>query len=151
MHIEHITERKKRFLPLLLLGDEQESMIDRYLDRGDLFVLFDDGQPCSVCVVTQEGPCLSEIKNLATREECQRKGYASSLIDYVVARCSLAGEDLLLGTGEFPTTLAFYRRRGFRESHRVENFFLNHYDHPIFEEGIQLKDMIYLRKNISKP
>lgn len=33
--IEQVATDKKRFLKLLLLADEQESMIDRYLDRGD--------------------------------------------------------------------------------------------------------------------
>ncbi len=30
-------------------------------------------------------------------------------------------------------------------SHRAETFFINHYDHPIIEDGIQLKDMVYLK------
>lgn len=42
MKIEKITEQKKRFLDLLLLADEQESMIDRYLDEGDMYALYDD-------------------------------------------------------------------------------------------------------------
>ena len=33
MNIREIYENKKQFLPLLLLADEQENMIDRYLDR----------------------------------------------------------------------------------------------------------------------
>ena len=36
-----VSENKKDFLDLLLLGDEQEDMIDRYLARGELFVLYD--------------------------------------------------------------------------------------------------------------
>lgn len=32
MEIIEIKENKKQFLPLLLLADEQESMIDRYID-----------------------------------------------------------------------------------------------------------------------
>ena len=54
MKIHRIDKDKKRYLPLLLLGDEQESMIDRYLERGELYVMEDD-QPCAVCVVTDEG------------------------------------------------------------------------------------------------
>lgn len=54
MRIEKITTDKKRFLELLLLGDEQEDMIDRYLERGDLFALFDPDLK-SLCVVTDEG------------------------------------------------------------------------------------------------
>ena len=38
-----ISRNKKQYLDLLLLGDEQETMIDRYLERGDLFVLEDNG------------------------------------------------------------------------------------------------------------
>lgn len=34
MNIREIHENKKQFLPLLLLADEQEDMIDRYLERG---------------------------------------------------------------------------------------------------------------------
>ena len=41
--LRNIKENKKDFLSLLLLGDEQESMIDRYLQRGELYVLFQRG------------------------------------------------------------------------------------------------------------
>ena len=41
---------RKRYLPLLLLADEQENMIDRYLDRGEMFVLEENGQAVTVCV-----------------------------------------------------------------------------------------------------
>ena len=63
--ISIIKVNKKDLLALLLLGDEQEDMIDRYLERGDLFVLR-DGDVRSVCVVTREGEGVFEIKNLAT-------------------------------------------------------------------------------------
>ena len=38
MNIREIHENKKQFLPLLLLADEQEDMIDRYLERGTMYV-----------------------------------------------------------------------------------------------------------------
>ncbi len=50
MKIEQIRDNKRRFLDLLLEGDEQESMIETYLYRGDLFALY-DGDLKSVCVV----------------------------------------------------------------------------------------------------
>ena len=43
MNIREIHENKKQFLPLLLLADEQEDMIDRYLGRGTMYVLEDGG------------------------------------------------------------------------------------------------------------
>lgn len=76
MNIQLITTGKKHFLPLLLLADEQESMIDRYLERGDLFVMFDaETIPISVAVVTNEGNGVYELKNLAVAPACQRRGY----------------------------------------------------------------------------
>ena len=63
MMIKEITENKKEYLNLLLLADEQEDMIDRYLDRGRMYVLEDNGVKCE-CVVTDEGNGILEIKNI---------------------------------------------------------------------------------------
>jgi len=49
----------------LLLADEQEDMIDRYLERGTMYVLLDGGVK-SECVVTDERNGVLEIKNIAT-------------------------------------------------------------------------------------
>lgn len=145
MNVEQVTEDKKRYLPLLLLADEQENMIDRYLDRGAMFVL-DDGGVKGECVVTDEGNGILELKNLAVLPDCQRKGYGKALVNYVAARYQGQYSILQVGTGDSPLTVPFYEKCGFVRSHRVEDFFVDHYDHPIFEGGIQLKDMIYLRK-----
>lgn len=55
---------------------------------------------------------------------------------------------MLVGTGEVPAILSFYESCGFKKYHRIENFFTNNYDRPIFEGDIQLVDMIYLRKDL---
>lgn len=78
-----IWEEKKRFLPLLLLGDEQESMIDRYLEQGDLYVLQDGGKALAVCVVTCPAIGVAEIKNLAVEPCHQRQGYGRRLVEFV--------------------------------------------------------------------
>ena len=137
-------ERKRDFLPLLLLGDEQEDMIFRYLDRGTLTALYDGGVLRAVCVVTEEGPGTFEIKNLAVAPESQRRGYGRRLVGRVVQDCrSRAAKKLLVGTGDSPLTVPFYESCGFRENRRVKNFFTDHYDHPIYEAGRQLTDMVY--------
>ena len=61
--IKEIVSDKKCYLDLLLLADEQESMIDRYLERGDMFVAETGGLAVAVCVVTVDGE-VAEIKNL---------------------------------------------------------------------------------------
>ena len=55
---------------------------------------------------------------------------------------------MYVGTGDSPLTLPFYKKCGFIESHRVKKFFIDNYDHPIFEGGKQLVDMIYLKKEL---
>ncbi|WP_244438032.1 N-acetyltransferase [Lactobacillus kitasatonis] len=73
MKIKKITTNKKQYLSLLLLADEQESMVDKYLDRGKMYVLFQDDTAISECVVTDEGNKILEIKNLATNPDFQHQ------------------------------------------------------------------------------
>lgn len=61
MDIVHVRSHKKAWLPLLLVGDESEAMIDRYLDRGELFVLHDPDAR-GLCVVTRESEGVAEIR-----------------------------------------------------------------------------------------
>jgi len=146
MTIREAAENKKQYLSLLLIGDEQETMIDRYLDRGTLYVLEDEGVR-AVCVVTDEGMD-AEIKNLAVDPAHQRKGYGRAMIDFVASRCRSRYEALLVGTGDSPLTVPFYEACGFHFSHRIRNFFTEHYDHPIYEGGVQLVDMLYFRRKL---
>ena len=147
MKIIQITENKKQYLPLLLLADEQEDMIDRYLERGTMYVLEDDG-PKSECVVTDEGDGILEIKNIATDPAFQGKGYGKALIAFLETRYRGRYRILQVGTGDSPATIPFYEGCGFTRSHRLTNFFVEHYDHPIYEDGVQLVDMVYLRKEL---
>ena len=147
MEIKEIHENKKDFLDLLLLADEQEEMVDKYLQEGRMFVLTDDGVKCEV-VVTDEGNGILEIKNIATDPNCHGKGYGKKLIQFVEEKFRGEYSVLQVGTGDSPLTIPFYEKCGFKRSHVVKNFFTENYDHPIFECGIQLVDMIYLQKNI---
>ena len=145
MDIIEVTENKKQYLDLLLLADEQEDMIDRYLDKGRMYVLDDNGIKCE-CVITDEGNGVLEIKNIATVSEHQGKGYAKALIDFVVKKYKEQYTVLQVGTGDSPLTIPFYEKCGFVRSHSIPNFFTDNYDHPIFECGIQLVDMVYLQR-----
>lgn len=147
MNIAEIKTEKKRFLPLLLLADEQEDMIDRYLDRGTMYVL-EEGGIQALCVVTDEGGGALELKNLAVAPARQRQGYGRRLVDFLCETYAGHYARLLVGTGDSPLTLPFYEACGFRRSHVVPNFFTDHYDHPIFEGGKQLVDMIYLVREL---
>ncbi len=147
MYFREIKENKKQYLSLLLLADEQEDMIDRYIDRGTMYVLDDDGVKCE-CVVTDEGEGILEIKNIATEPQYQGKGYARAMIDFISERYKGKFSVLQVGTGDSPLTVPFYEKCGFVRSHIVKNFFTDNYNHPIYECGVLLTDMIYLRKKL---
>ena len=145
MTVQVVETDKKDFLDLLLLADEQEDMIDKYLYRGDLFALYDGGLK-SVCVVTDEGNGVYELQNLATYPQFQKKGYGRYLIDYVCDFYKNSGLTMVVGTGDALSSVSFYEKSGFTFWRRVENYIVEHYDNPIFEDGVQLKDKIYLRR-----
>jgi len=147
MRIEKITGNKKQHLDLLLLADEQEDMIDRYLENGDVFALYDDDLK-TICVVEAIDKETCELKNIATYEKYQGKGYGRALIRFISGFYKSSFKTMLVGTGETPAILSFYESCGFEQSHRVKNFFTDHYDHPMFDGDIQLVDMIYLKKKL---
>ena len=148
MKILKFTENKKQFLDLLLLADEQESMIDQYLSKGDLWALYDDDLK-SVCVVVPINGEKCELKNIATYKKYQGRGYGKALINFILDFYKKDFKEMQVGTGETPSTLRFYDHSGFQRSHVIKNFFTDHYDHPVFEEGVQLVDMIYFKKDLS--
>ena len=147
MKIFQVKENKKQYLDLLLLADEQEDMVDKYLDDGWMYVLDDDGVKAE-CVVTDEGEGVLEIKNIATDPAAQKKGYARRLIEYVENEFKGKFKYVKVGTGDSPLTIPFYEKCGFKEIYRVENFFTDNYDHPIIECGVVLRDMVYLGKDL---
>lgn len=138
---------KKHYLPLLLLADEQKSMVDRYLDKSEMFVLDEDGVKGEIVVFERpDGIC--EIKNLAVVPEFQNRGYGRKLIEFVCDKFKNKYPYILVGTGDGGLAVPFYEKCGFFKCFTVKNFFTDNYDHPIFENGKQLTDMVYLTKEL---
>lgn len=147
MKITEVKQNKKKYIDLLLLADEQENMIDRYLDRGTMYVLTDNGVK-AVCVITDEGESTLEIKSIAVEPEYQHKGYGKKLIRFIEENYRKSYKVLKVGTGDSPLTIPFYEKCGFTKAYRLKNFFIDNYDHPIFECDKQLIDMVYLEKKL---
>ena len=145
MKVEIIIEDKEKYMDLLLLADEQENMIKKYLNVGEMFALFDE-ELTSICIVIEESNGIFEIKNIDTYKKHQGKGYGKYLINYIFDFYRNRGKIMYVGTGESPLTLPFYEKLGFKYSHRIKDFFIDNYNHPIYECGIQLKDMVYLKR-----
>ena len=99
MKIRKVTDNKKAYIDLLLLADEQENMIDRYLERGEMFVLDDHGVKAE-CVVTKVADGVYELKNIAVMPDYQRKGYGKRLIGFLFSYYTDCNR-MLVGTGGY--------------------------------------------------
>lgn len=144
MKFEEVTTQKMDYWSLLLLADEQKNMVERYIEQGQMFVLCDNDVKCEAVVIKlNEYEC--ELKNIATYPHEQGKGYGQAMIAYLLSIFLKKYQTMYVGTGDIPRTLHFYEKCGFKKSHKIKNFFADHYDHPIIEDGILLRDMIYLR------
>ncbi len=110
--IKQIKENKTSYMDLLLIADEQEDMIEKYLDRGDMFVLVEDDLK-SICIVTREEDGNFELKNIATYEQYQGQGYGRRLIMHILDHYKDQGKLMFVGTGECPSIMSFYKGCGF--------------------------------------
>lgn len=143
MEIIKITQNRERYLPLLLLADEQYDMLLKYLHRGDMYAMHEGGAAVAVCIVTDEGGGAAEIKNLAVAPKYRRTGCGRRMVEFIKGVCRGTHSRLQVGTGDSPLTVPFYEACGFRRGRTVKNFFTQNYDHPITEGGVLLRDMVY--------
>ncbi len=145
MQITRVSDAEKlQYRDLLLLADEQWSLIERYLSRGEMWVLADGGSVRAECVVTDEGDGVCEVKNLAVVPSSQRKGYGRAMIEHVKRTYSPRFSRLRICTGDSPLTVPFYQSCGLAIVSRDPGYFVRAYDHPIFEAGKQLTDLVEL-------
>ncbi len=139
--IRKIDADKKRFLKLLMLADPDEAMLDKYLEEGEMYVLFEGGQPVAEAVVVNlpDGTC--ELKNLATDEGRQGRGIGSDLVRHLKELYKGSGT-MYVGTGN--SRVSFYERLGFCYDHTLQGFFTDNYPEPLYDEGELLRDMLVL-------
>ena len=113
MTIRIVETDRWQYRALLLLADEQEDMVDRYLERGTMYVLEDGGAVRAECVVTDEGDGVLELKNLAVAPAVQGRGYGRRLVEFLAETYAGTFRTMQVGTGDSPATRPFYERCGF--------------------------------------
>jgi len=132
-------------MELLLLADPSEDKIRSYLPGSRCFVASRDAVVVGACVVQPRGTNTYELMSIAVDPAHQRSGYGTALLKWVVDFYrDLGARQLEVGTGTFGYQLAFYQRQGFRATSIDHDFFVDNYPEPIFEDGIQLLDMLRL-------
>ena len=121
-------------------------MIDRYLEKGGLYMMKCGGRTTCVAVVLPLNGTDCELKDLAVAEPFRRQGLGSRMIAYLAGIYAVYYKRMLVGTsgGNF----SFYEKNGFRYSHVAKDFFAENYPEPIMENGILLTDMTYFIRDL---
>ncbi len=135
---------------LLLLADPSRQIVENYLKRGNCFVALEEEQIIGVYVLLRTRPETIELVNLAVAENHQGKGIGKQLVLHAIAEASrLDCKTIEVGTGNASIDqLALYQKCGFRITGIDKDFFLRHYPEKIFENGIQVVDMIRLAQEL---
>lgn len=141
----HMLSPDQMPLALLLEADPSESKVRGYLPKCDCYAALIQDQIVGVCLLLPLREGVSELINIAVSPEHQNLGIGKSLLNHVITDAKSRGlHKLELGTGTFGYQLSFYQKAGFRAESVDRDFFLTHYDEPLFEDGIQHKDMLRL-------
>ena len=146
MTICKIENNREAFRALLLLADPEWAVVEKYLYEGEMYALFEGETVVAEALVTfrPDGAC--ELKNLAVDPAFQRKGYARKLVEHVAREMSGRFEKMYVGT----SGPKLYERMGFVRAYTVENFFVDNYSEPVWDEGELLKDMYYLVRDLKE-
>ena len=133
-------------MSLLLLADPSPDIINSYIHRGSCFVAELDGQAVGVYVMIDTRPQTVELVNIAVAEEQQGRGIGKQLVNHAIETARSLGYKIMeLGTGNSSFgQLALYQKCGFRMIGVDPDFFTKHYPEPIYENGLQCRDMIRL-------
>lgn len=137
-------------MELLLLADPSEDLVTQYLKEGICYVLEEEEKMIGVCVLFPHSEKRVEIMNLAVHEEKQGKGYGKQLVNFAIewAKSKDYNQIDVATANSSVNQLAFYQKCGFRLEAIEKEYFLKHYDNEFFENGIQVRDRIPLRKQI---
>ncbi|VVM35445.1 GNAT family N-acetyltransferase [Terribacillus sp. AE2B 122] len=137
-------------MDLLLEADPSITKIESYLRHGSSFIAEIDNHISGIYVLLPTSSDIVEVINISVREADQGKGIGRKLIHHAIEQARAQGYTCLeVGTGNSSIDqIAFYQKCGFRMIAIDYDFFLRNYERPIFENGIQCRDMIRFRYNL---
>ncbi|WP_185289901.1 N-acetyltransferase [Chryseobacterium lactis] len=137
---------------LLLLADETTEAINQYIFSSDIYLLHDGTENIAVMALYKTSDTELEIKNIAVIETYRSKGIGSILINKAK---EIAKENhyqiLTVGTSDTGfQQIRFYERNGFRKTGIRKDFFIENYPSLIYENGLQMRDMILLTHHLTE-
>ncbi|WP_106917178.1 GNAT family N-acetyltransferase [Chryseobacterium aurantiacum] len=131
---------------LLLLADETTEAIDQYIFNSEIYLLHDGAENIAVMALHKNNDTELELKNIAVIESYRSKGIGGILINKAK---EIARENkykiLTVGTSDTGfQQIKFYEKNGFVKTGIRKDFFIENYPAPIYENGLQIRDMVIL-------
>lgn len=150
MNIRRLQATERPPMELLLLADPSRKLVEEYLKRGECYVAEVEENIVGTYVLLPTRPATVELVNIAVAEQHQGSGIGKKLVAHAIQQGREAGyQTMEIGTGNSSVgQLALYQKCGFRITGVDQDFFLRHYDEAIFENGIQVIDMIRLSQDL---
>lgn len=133
-------------MDLLLLADPSLEHVQEYIQRGECFIAEKENQIIGVYILLRTRPATVELVNIAVDKKEQGLGIGKWLVMDAIKKARSSGYEIIeVGTGNSSIgQLALYQKCGFRITGIDRDYFVKHYPEPIFENGIQCRDMVRL-------
>lgn len=149
MKFEEIFNKDNLPWNLLLDADPNKELVEKYIDKGRIFVLKEE-KIVAVCVVIDKESEVVEIINLAVEEEFRGRGIGRKIINKVIEVMKQDQKSKIeIGTGNSSIgQLYLYQSCGFEMYELKRNFFVDNYEEEIIENKIRCKHMVKLMLNL---
>lgn len=147
LKFELVKDEDKYPYDLLLLADETIQSIHKYIFKSEVFVVRSNEEPVGAFCLYEIDQNTVELKNIAVVRQLQSKGIGTQIIDFIKQYLkSQQYRTLIVGTADVGIRqIKFYEKNGFLKYDIRQGFYIENYERPIFEEGVQLKDMVLLK------
>ena len=135
---------------LLLIADPSRKNIDAYISKSFIYAAYIHSEliGCYVlCPIDQE---TIEIMNIVVSQDQQNKGIGTKLLNDAFKKSRAKGfKKIKVGTGNSSLgQLHLYKKAGFQITEVLPDYFRENYDEPIFENGMECRDMIVLEASL---
>lgn len=147
IHISKLNSNKNAPMDLLLLADPSEELVRSYLQKGTCYTAELKGETVGVVLIMEIEPHTIEVMNLAVKEELHNKGIGKQLLLYAIEEIKKGDTKTIeIGTGNPGVVqMLLYQKCGFRIVAIDFDFFRRTHSEPIYENGIECRDMIRMR------
>ncbi|MEH7352612.1 GNAT family N-acetyltransferase [Neobacillus drentensis] len=142
-------EKRNLFFDYLLIADESEEIVIKYINDGEMFSICCEGKIAGVVLFMFHPNGIVELKNIALTEDYRGKGLGKLVVNEAFDLYKIKGlHKMIVGTANSSIeNLAFYQKLGFRMVEIKKDFFKN-YPEPIYENGIRAMDMVMFEKEL---